>query len=461
MSCQKQRGGGLSPARLWTDLGEAILNKLSSEHYEGNLDAVNRLEDLPFFFAPTRRGQKKKDYKYLEWVVRSYLQGGIIDYSDIQSLVYPALDDFNLLLSKKVLKPEEQDILKYCGLTGCIKNKRQYPGLAGLLEQYRDDLYDHTHLEPVVDGPHSKVYKPLTIEQSQKYGAGTKWCTAGKIYSRFHDYIKEGPLYIIIPKVPAYPGEKYQFHPSTASFKDDRDEQPKRIKEIMARFPEIAQATAPPPVSPYGMVVDFGPTFTISYYKKGARPEGILYDADISHEGHLYNTNFSDILSMDEGGDVSTVLHWISQNIICVVHEHLSIFLLNGFMNLLLRHRIEPKPASPYTYTWAKVLYKRANMTLYLIITKGAAREALFFLVDRSREAMYASSLDCKRFRTVTEAYSISSNNVGSTFYDSLADIQLDEVEKPFGKAIETALAKPLTQAELERSYLAFTIVAN
>ena len=53
-------------------------------------------------------------------------------------------------------------------------------------------------------------------------GSGTEWCTAtGKDDGYFLDYIKQGPLYVIINK--NNPKEKYQFSYESNQFMDAED----------------------------------------------------------------------------------------------------------------------------------------------------------------------------------------------------------------------------------------------
>ena len=59
------------------------------------------------------------------------------------------------------------------------------------------------------------VYHPNTIEEAIHLGQGTKWCTVARNKNMFDTYNKYGPMYIVVPKDPMYPGEKYQIHTST------------------------------------------------------------------------------------------------------------------------------------------------------------------------------------------------------------------------------------------------------
>ena len=57
---------------------------------------------------------------------------------------------------------------------------------------------------------------------SCELGSGTAWCTAtGQTDTWFKDYIKDGPIYVIINK--SDPKDKYQFHYESNQFMDKND----------------------------------------------------------------------------------------------------------------------------------------------------------------------------------------------------------------------------------------------
>ena len=56
------------------------------------------------------------------------------------------------------------------------------------------------------------------------YGQGTQWCTSGDKDNRFNYYHKKGPIFVLLPQHPQYPGEKYQMHVATDQFMDPQDD---------------------------------------------------------------------------------------------------------------------------------------------------------------------------------------------------------------------------------------------
>jgi ankyrin repeat protein len=192
--------------------------------------------------------------KYLDWILKSYILGGIKLYEDLLSRVKPALEDYMYLVQSGQLdsgeagKPwtNERVIENYCGLGGCTKKKRVLIGLDGLLDKYQDVLASrkesvkeseqiHKDTEVVFSNSEVTVYYPKTEEASCYYGQGTKWCTAatrGK--NMFEEYNNKGSLYIIVGK----DGEKYQMHVETGSLMDASDEVVD-YKNLIAKYPSL------------------------------------------------------------------------------------------------------------------------------------------------------------------------------------------------------------------------------
>ena len=166
----------------------------------------------------------------------------------------PALEDFEKLAKTKKLdigergKPwtNQRDINNFCGLTGCTIKKLEKPGLEPLIEKYSEFLVKKKvetrqsfNAKKIFDGKQIVVYEPEDREASCHYGQGTQWCTASiRSENMFEDYHEQGPLYILIPKRPEYPNEKYQLHPATGQYMDRQDE-PVTLKFLIEKYPEM------------------------------------------------------------------------------------------------------------------------------------------------------------------------------------------------------------------------------
>jgi hypothetical protein len=79
------------------------------------------------------------------------------------------------------------------------------------------------------------VHHIKTKQASCSYGAGTKWCTAGKKDNMFNHYNKNGPMFVI-----QHGGRKYQFHNASNQFMDEKDN-PVEFKDL---HPDIQKSLA-------------------------------------------------------------------------------------------------------------------------------------------------------------------------------------------------------------------------
>jgi len=247
-----QHGGALSPKKLWERYNSVLVPILMKDRTFR--EDTEDLKALPIDFIP-----QGNNYKYTEWIVLSYINGGIARYEDIASRVYPALEDYSKLLKAGILsegekgKPwtNEKDINNFCGLVGCRKGKNKFIGIEDLLRKGEYTKYLESETAPkenegfsgvLYNGEDIKIYAPKTTEESCYYGRGTEWCTAAtKSENRFLKYYKEDDkIYIIVPKKPSHVGEKYQIQFGTYQFMNEHDKEVP-LTVLMTKFPEAHQ----------------------------------------------------------------------------------------------------------------------------------------------------------------------------------------------------------------------------
>ena len=194
-----------------------------------SLKTVEQMVETHPDWAKVMALKSKFEYdSYYKWILNSYLNRDISRLEDIGSLLIPTIKNYKLL--------EKNGIEHTKAIT-------ELHGLIGL-ERYLDDFQDQlTELKaerdmadaelqairaegPIVyDGITVRIRHPKTKRAACYYGRGTKWCTAAtKGDNYFDEYNKDGPLYIIIPKTPSYPGEKYQFHEESGQYLNEKDE---------------------------------------------------------------------------------------------------------------------------------------------------------------------------------------------------------------------------------------------
>ncbi len=193
--------------------------------------------------AVLEQGDPTRNKEYSQAIAKMY-GNGLSKAEDVVSTLADYLTKFDKLKRKKKILAPRNDFNRY----------RSLEDFYDVVDEYPD--------EEVVDQPEAKrnttelyrdsrliVLIPHDEAAACYYGQGTRWCTAGKTHNQY-DYYTSGnrPLYIIIPRQQAYPGEKYQFHFETNQFMNEQDQQigEKGIKKLVARFPELPKILQKP-----------------------------------------------------------------------------------------------------------------------------------------------------------------------------------------------------------------------
>ena len=178
--------------------------------------------------------------EYVQWLCRTYVNalGVVTKLEDFMSRGADTLARFQKLKVKQQLKPEHRDINRFKSLQDFEQVVASYP-------EVEEQNVDKGQANLILDNTNLRVIQPLDEAAAKYYGQGTKWCTAAKNNNMFNSYNKRGPLYIIIPKVSSYLGEKYQFCFEANQFMNEKDEY---IADstmfnwtyIIKRFPELS-----------------------------------------------------------------------------------------------------------------------------------------------------------------------------------------------------------------------------
>lgn len=193
------------------------------------------LEDLLKVIETKDPTQNKQ---YTPWLARMYINGGV-RLEDLNR--HNILGIYDIGKRRRMIKPEDADINRF-------KTYRDFE--TTMRDNYDLDQIDNTEkkeddkgrAKTVYDDAEVRVVVPEDEAAACYYGRGTRWCTAatkGKNY--FDHYNKDGPMYILIPKTPAYAGEKYQLHFPSQQFMDPKDEEVSLFYLLDMRFPELKQ----------------------------------------------------------------------------------------------------------------------------------------------------------------------------------------------------------------------------
>ena len=206
-------------------------------------DIKDRLVSDPGFqeevFSRFEAGDPTRNKQYTQWLINFYIRNaGNIRLEDISSTIKDLLDVYAVGITKNLVPAEYRDINRI----------RDIDTLEAVVRQVNSAINKATTTQPqvkqnaeeVFNDSQIRIIKPLDEAAACYYGQGTRWCTAAKNNNQFDYYNSQSPLYIIIPKTPSHPGEKYQLHSS--QFMDEKDS-PVNIDNLVKKYPSILTST--------------------------------------------------------------------------------------------------------------------------------------------------------------------------------------------------------------------------
>jgi len=199
----------------------------------------NRNNILQFLLQQLEQADPTPNKKYTQAIAKMY-GNGQSSMEDILSTLADYLTRFDRMNRRKKIPVPRNDFNRYTSLEDFMD----------VVDEYYDPAEDDDTAGDAEKGKYQELYRdadlvvlqPLDQTAACYYGRGTRWCTAAtKGMNYFDNYSKRGPLFIIIPRKPAYPGEKYQWQFESSSFMNEQDRQigEKGMTELAARYPQL------------------------------------------------------------------------------------------------------------------------------------------------------------------------------------------------------------------------------
>lgn len=190
--------------------------KLKTDH--DTLAKHQTTPDIVDHFANNADPTKNK--AHTQWILKQYQQKKIRqeDHPRIKETLSNFEQHKNKLANKdinsyKSLNDIEDAVKPHLGTEEPVSKRQE-------TKKIKDEGSEIIH-----DSPDFTVRKLKTKEAACHYGAGTKWCTAAKGNNNMFDhYNKSGPMYVIHHKDENGNQRKFQYHPASNQFMDERDE---------------------------------------------------------------------------------------------------------------------------------------------------------------------------------------------------------------------------------------------
>lgn len=210
-------------------------NNIWSSSYDDPYDEKKLLKEAFEYFEsadPTYDYYNNTGGLYIPWIAREYSKGNIRRFEDMDTRVRNTLEKYDTYKKLQNFPSDYKDIMRlsFPGLEQIVKTfapkytereKGKYKVL------YEDD---NVMLISLLDLQSSKYWCNYNNEEAV-------WCT--RYPDAFAEYIKKGPLYVIIPKEPKHPGEKYQIHFQTKQYMDENDDDFDFGEMLKKRYPQL------------------------------------------------------------------------------------------------------------------------------------------------------------------------------------------------------------------------------
>lgn len=173
-------------------------------------------------------------YKYLRWIVRTYLK---LDPPARRRFASEDVHKIRQSLAlydkfKKKIEAPMNDIGKVDSLATLYSLVEPFEDAKTGGEEEREAKEG---AEKLFEDDEWLILTPETQEAACYYGKGTRWCTAAEKNNYFDHYNDQGTIYIIINKETQ---EKWQFHFESAQFMDAEDS-PIELKEFLDENPTL------------------------------------------------------------------------------------------------------------------------------------------------------------------------------------------------------------------------------
>jgi hypothetical protein len=187
-------------------------------HVDPNTASPEAITDA--FMTLVKQTDPTPHQEYSQWITNMYCKGAckVEDFGRFNE----ALTTFADLKKHKKLKPEHRDINQMRSLQSLESALDTYQEQKTEIEQPKDEAMKGD-AKTIFNSSQIRVVQVNDYDAAMYYGRGTKWCTAATYNNQANNYLKAGPLFVIIPKHPSYPREKYQFHFKHNQFMNEMD----------------------------------------------------------------------------------------------------------------------------------------------------------------------------------------------------------------------------------------------
>lgn len=213
------------------------INPIPSSNVEAppNQESINKVKEQAIrqILQVLEDADPTPNKQYTTWLARCYATQGI-KLEDLISNGADWLETYHKMKQKNILPIEQRDInrIKFKDLWNIVGNNTYLY----LLNKGEEEKLPKGDAKELLNNNAVRIIQPLDEDAAKYYGNGTQWCTAANKNNMFDNYVNDGALYILIPKKAEHQGEKYQIHPNSGQFMDERDDPVDAYNLLSKRF---------------------------------------------------------------------------------------------------------------------------------------------------------------------------------------------------------------------------------
>ena len=160
-------------------------------------------QDTTFSLDQLEQADPTSAKSYVPRLATWWLQGTPLE--DLVSRGADALSKYQQLKQKNQLKPEHRDVGRFKKFADFETAMRGYQVAEPAAKEDRGKYKEIFRDDELV------VVKLLDETAAKFWGRNTQWCTAADKHNMFNNYFKDGPIFVISPRHPIRPGERYQY----------------------------------------------------------------------------------------------------------------------------------------------------------------------------------------------------------------------------------------------------------
>jgi hypothetical protein len=285
--------------------------------------AVEVLEQFkPYIISKILEGIESKDptqnKEYTQWLARMWSKGNV-KFEDLNR--HDFLRVHQIGKRRKMIPADYTDINVF----------KDYSQFEYAMEHVDADKIlgttattERGEFKELYNSAEVRVIQPMNTAAACYYGKGTKWCTAAtRGDNLFDNYNKHGSIYILLPKVAQYTGEKYQLHFETGQFMNEKDDPIDLRKLLTERFPELLEffkkiypdiVTLIPMLEPDDIMKIWQAMVRVFYVAKDLFDDLDADAADVNNiisiRDFLWDVDYNEIITSAEAEGITRVNDW-------------------------------------------------------------------------------------------------------------------------------------------------------